>query len=84
MQLSPWAYATIYGIETTLENWQSCINFFLDDWIFLVYKDGTKYSSYCDKQNREAWVKIVCDKSGKVCDIYASIQSIICSLTGPI
>lgn len=35
------------------------------NWILIIYKDGAKYDSHCDKQSREAWVKIVCDKSGK-------------------
>ena len=41
-------------------------SFFSENWILLIYRDGKKYNSYCDMQNREAWVKVVCDKSGKV------------------
>eukprot|EP00794_Sanderia_malayensis_P015292 gene15292-16870_t len=34
------------------------------DWILIVYGDGQKYKSYCDKESRETWVKVICDKSG--------------------
>ncbi|XP_065060904.1 cation-dependent mannose-6-phosphate receptor-like isoform X2 [Rhopilema esculentum] len=33
--------------------------------ILIVFKDGKQYNSFCDKQKREAWLQIVCDKSGK-------------------
>ena len=45
---------------------ESFFSSFPVDWMLLIYKDGEKYNSYCDKQSREAWVKIVCDKTGKV------------------
>ena len=39
---------------------------FLANLILIVFKDGKQYNSFCDKQKREAWLQIVCDKSGKV------------------
>ena len=65
------------------QNYEYVFLFVIADWILLIYKDGTKYKSYCDGQSREAWVKLVCEKSGKVSlfddEVCLILSAIICS-----
>ena len=59
---------TVFGINhfCLKQNEKNLFIFAIADWILLIYKDGTKYKSYCDGQSREAWVKLVCERSDKV------------------
>jgi len=65
-------FGAVYQIETSGDKKKTILgmsnaSFALggENWILIIYRDGKKYKSYCDMQNREAWVKVVCDKSGK-------------------